>query len=195
MKKVKKRSLEEKNIDYLKYLDKAFFVSEYKTKESESLRIIKNFDYKKEHKKILESISKKLYAKFKFLNKIYNFEYIWFVANSKIRKLDINNEIQKFFNKKVSNIKFFNISKIPDSKEQKSLDSIELRKYFSEKSFILTEESLEIKNILLIDDVIDSWETLEAIAKLIKTQNKVSWKIISLTLIWTKSNFENIKDI
>jgi len=154
-----------------------------------------------------------LYLKFLELNKFYKFDYIWFLESSnKNREVQIMDEIKKYFlenigkqniiphpsgapfNTKGSKIKILEISKENTYLEQKKIFDLDWRIKNACDSFKVWNIEKKNSNILLIDDVIDSWATINAIARKIIEKQNVN-QIIALAWIWSLKWKIKITDI
>ena len=145
--------------------------------------------------KIIKYFSEILYKKYLELNKIYNFDYIWFIPPTlKGRKIQIMDFIKDYFLINNENLNILNISKIDWMPSQKSLSKFNDRMENAKNSFYISEKNKNLWNILLIDDAIWSWTTLNFIAEKLRKTNKNN-QIIWLSLIWSMRWFDIIKEI
>jgi len=138
-----------------------------------------------------------LYIKFLELNKFYKFDYIWFLESSnKDRKIQIMNIIKEYFleNINLDEIKILEITKENTYLEQKKIFDLDWRIKNASDSFKVWNIEKKNANILLIDDVIDSWATINAIAKKITEKQNVN-QIIALAWIWSLKWKIKITDI
>jgi len=158
----------------------------------------------------IKYFAKNLYNKFLKLNNFYNFEYIWFLESSnKEREVQIMDYIKQYFLEKINSnknlstedfnplknkIKLLEISKQNTYLEQKKISDISGRIKNACESFKVWDIEKQNSNILLIDDVIDSWATINAIAKKIRDKSDVN-KIIWLAWIWSLTWKIKINDI
>ena len=190
-KKLKDKFGNEKYLDEVYILEPYTFQSIWKTKYGYDMHDAKwNSDLK-----VIKYFAEMLYNKYLELDKVYKFDYIWFVPPTlKGRKIQIMDFIKDYFLIKNDDLKVLNISKIDWMPSQKSLSKFNDRIENAKNSFYVAEKNKKLWNILLIDDAIWSWTTLNYIAEKLKTNNKTD-KIIWLSVIWSMRWFDIIKEI
>jgi len=179
-------------------LDKAYVIENYSFSfKKKSLSSYLMFLAKEESNIMaINHFAESIYKKYLYLNKHFRFEYVWFLESSnKNRKIQIMDIIKEYFIKMEGvNIKLLEINKQNTYLEQKKIFNLEWRIKNACDSFSVWKIDIENCNIILIDDVIDSWATLNSIATKIKKQNKVT-KIIWLGCIWSLKGKIKITDI
>ena len=102
--------------------------------------------------------------------------------------------IRDYFYIKNSNIKFLDISKIDWMPSQKSLAKFNDRLENARNSFYYGDRDLSGKNILIIDDVVWSWTTINFVAEKLLQKNNFE-KAYWLSVIWILRGFDIIREI
>jgi len=159
-----------------------FWYDMHKAKWDSDVKVIKNF-------------AKILYEKYLELNKKYKFDYIWFIPPTlKGRKIQIMDFLKDYFLIQNEDLKLIDILKIEWTPSQKSLKKFEERRENAKNSFLIWNKNQDLWNILLIDDAIWSWTSLNYVAEKIRKQNQVN-KIIWLAIVWSLRWFDVIREI
>jgi len=179
-KKLKDKFRDEKYLDKLYIIEPYTFSSIWKTKYGYDMHKAKwDSDLK-----VIKDFAKNLYQKYLLLNKVYNFDYIWFIPPTLTwRKIQIMDFIRDYFLFKQDHISILNISKVPWTPTQKSLTKFQDRLENAKNSFYIWEKNQNLWNILLIDDAVWSWTTLNFVAENLRKNNKTNI-IIWLSVIW-----------
>lgn len=190
-KKLKDKFKWENFLDEIFIIEPYTFQSLWKTKYGYEMHDAKwNSDIK-----IIKKFAKELYEYYLKLNKIYKFDYIWFVPPTlKWRKIQIMDFIKDYFIIKNDKLKILNITKIDWMPSQKSLSKFNDRMENAKNSFYIWEKELKMWNLLIIDDAIWSWTTLNYISEKLKKQNNIE-DIIGLSIVWSMRWFDIIKEI
>ena len=190
-KKLRDKFKEEQFLDEIFIIEPYTFSNLWKTKYWWEMHDAKwNSDIK-----IIKSFSKRLYDFYLKLDEKYKFKYIWIIPPTlKGRKIQIMDFIKDYFIIKNDDLNFLNISKIDWMPSQKSLSKFNDRMENAKRSFYLWEKNKDLWNILLIDDAIWSWTTLNYVAWKIK-QNNNCWKVVWLSIVWSMRWFDIIKEI
>ena len=159
-----------------------FWYNMHKAKWDSDIKIIKNF-------------SEILYKKYLELNNYYSFDYIWIVPPTlKGRKIQIMDFIKNYFLIQNEKLKILDIVKVDWSPSQKSLKKFDDRKENAQNSFLVWNKNENLWNVLLIDDAIWSWTTINYLSEKIEKQNNVDI-IVWLAVIWSMRWFDIIKEI
>jgi len=190
-KKLKDKMKEEKYLDKLFILEPYNFASIWKTEYGYNIHKAKGDS----DIKVIKEFAIKLYEKYLVLNEIYKFNYIWFIPPTLTwRKIQIMDYIRDYFLFQNENIKILNISKIPWTPTQKSLTKFQDRLENAKNSFYTSEKQQDLWNILLIDDAVWSWTTLNFVAEKLRKSNEVK-NAIWLAIVWSMRWFDVIKEI
>lgn len=145
--------------------------------------------------KTIKFFAEILYNKYLELQKIYDFKYLAIIPPTlKGRKIQIMDFIKDYFLIKDDNLQFIELLKVDWTPSQKSLKKFEDRKQNAINSIILNTKNKQLWSILIIDDAIWSWTTMNYVAKNIK-QNNSTDNIIWLWIIWSMRWFDIIREI
>lgn len=170
-------------------LEKIFFLYPYslwywypKTNISKLIQIAKTWD-EEYCKKIFELI------KMKVLEFSKNYEAVIFVPYSVERKCNFLILLKDFL--KENNIKIIESYKVKPWNEIKNIKSLKEKFKVASEKFDIEKNFKDYKNILIIDDMVNTWASMCAIANKIQNKNiEVDW----FSIVWSLSN-ELISDI
>jgi len=177
------------------FLDKVFYLDFYsiekywKTLLWNLMLYAKQTNDKELAKKILEIISDKIYK----LIDLYDIDSFAFIPPSIDRKVQLMDELKKWLNLNLKELKLLKIFKdkpVP----QKSLNKKEDRVINASQTIFIWNNKFSWRNILLIDDAVWSWATLNEIAKKIKQKN-IAKNVYGLAIVWSYKGFEVINEV
>lgn len=138
---------------------------------------------------IIEKIKSPIY-KLLNLKKIDSFAFIPPSIDRKIQLMDLLKKWLSINKKELKLMKIFRDTPVP----QKSLNKLEDRIQNAKDTIFVKDRDFKSDTILLIDDAIWSWSTLNETAKKIKEQ-KIAKKVIWLAIVWSYKWFEVISEI
>ncbi len=177
------------------YLDKVFYLDFYSIEKYGKTLLWNLMLYSKQTNdkelaiKVLNQVKENIY---KFVEK-YNIDSFAFIPPSIDRKIQLIDELKKWLNLKLPELKLLKIFKnkpVP----QKSLKSKNDRIINASETIFIWDNSFKWKNILLIDDAIWSWATLNETAKKIRQKN-IAENIYGLAIVWSYKWFEVINEV
>lgn len=144
-------------------------------------------------KKLIEKIIN--YIKKPILNLIERkkIDAVWFIPPTLTRKIQLVDELKNWLWIKQ---KWLNIVKIFNDKviAQNSLEKKEARVINARDTIFIHDKKFKCDTILLIDDLIWSWSTLNETARKIKEKG-IAKKVIWLAIVWSFEWFEVINEI
>lgn len=123
----------------------------------------------------------------------WNIEGFAFIPPSIKRKVQILDEIKKWLNIKLDELKLLKIFK-DKIVSQKSLSKKEDRIINAQDTIFIWNREFSSNKILLIDDAVWSWATLNETAKKIK-ETWVSKYVVWIAIVWSYKGFEVINEI
>ena len=139
--------------------------------------------------KILDSIKPLIY---KLINK-KNIDSFAFIPPSIDRKIQLMDELKDWLDINLNELKLIKIFK-DKVVAQKSLNKKEDRIQNARDTIFILDKDFKSDTILLIDDAIWSWATLNETAKKIKEKN-IAKKVIWLSIVWSYKWFEVINEV
>ena len=184
-----KNSFDEVALDKIFYLDFYSIEKYWKTLLWNLMLYAKQTNNKDLAKKILNIISEKIYE----LIKLHNIDSFAFIPPSIDRKVQLMDELEKWLNfnlKKLKLLKIFKDKPVP----QKSLNKKSDRIINASQTIFIWDNKFRWNNILLIDDAVWSWATLNETAKKIKQKNMAN-KIFWLAIVGSYKGFEIINEV
>ncbi len=177
------------------FLDKIFYLDFYsiekywKTLLWNLMLYAKQTNNKELAHNVLEIISGNVY---KLIDK-YDIDSFAFIPPSIDRKIQLMDELKKWLNfdlKELKLLKIFKDKPVP----QKSLNKKSDRIINASQTIFIWDNKFKWKNILLIDDAVWSWATLNETAKKIKEKN-LAHKVYWLAIVWSYKWFEVINEV
>ena len=139
--------------------------------------------------KILETIK---YPIYKLINE-KNIDSFAFIPPSIDRKTQLMDELREWLNINLKELKLIKIFK-DKIVAQKSLNRKEDRIQNAMDTIFILKNDFNSNTILLIDDAVWSWATLNETAKKIK-EKKIAKNVIWLAIVWSYKWFEVINEI
>lgn len=180
-------------LDELYYLDFYSIEKYWKTLLWNLMLYAKQTNNKDLANETLDLIKDRIYK----IIKAYNIDSFAFIPPSIDRKIQLMNELKKWldlewkFNlKELKLIKIFRDKPVP----QKSLNKKSDRIINASQTIFIWSKNFKWNNILLIDDAVGSWATLNETAKKIKSKKLVN-KIYWLAIVWSYKWFEIINEV
>lgn len=140
-------------------------------------------------KKVISIISPKVTK----IIKNYKIDSFAFIPPSIDRKVQLMDELKKWLKipfKELILLKLFKDKPVP----QKSLSKREDRIQNAKETIFIWDNGFKSRNILLIDDAVWSWATLNETAKKIKQKN-LAEKVYWLAIVWSFKGFEVINEV
>jgi len=177
------------------YLDKTFYFDFYSIEKYWKTLLWNLMLYAKQTNdkdlaiKVIDLIYDKVYS----LINTYNVDSFSFIPPSIDRKVQLMDELKKWLNinlKELKLLKIFRDKAVP----QKSLNKKEDRIINASQTIFIWDKDFKSDTILLIDDAIWSWATLNETAKKIKQKWKAK-KVIWLAIVWSFKWFDVINEV
>jgi len=177
------------------YLDKVYYLDFYSIEKYGKTKLWNLMFYWKQSqdKEIIKELFSYIKTPIFELIKNCKIDAYGFIPPSIKRKIQILDEIKE---KLSLNIKELKIIKIYKNKivAQKSLSKKEDRIINAWETIYIKDKNFFCNTILLIDDAIWSWATLNETAKKIK-EFKIAKKVIGLAIVWSYKWFEVINEV
>jgi len=177
------------------YLDKIYYLDFYSIEKYWKTYLWNLMFYAKQTwdmeltAKILDSIIKSINQ----LIEKKDIDAIAFIPPSIDRKTQLMTEIEKWLNLKLPKLKLIKLFK-EKVVAQKSLSKKEDRIINARDTIFTLDKNFSSDNILIIDDAVWSWATLNETAKKIK-QKWFAKKVIWLAIVWSYKWFEVINEV
>lgn len=177
------------------YLDEVYYLDFYSIEKYWKTLLWNLMFYWKQSwdKEIINKIIQKIKAPIlKFIQE-ENIDSFAFIPPSIDRKIQILTEIKKWLQINFPEIKLIKIFK-DKVVSQKSLSKKEDRIINAKQTIFLENSSIKTNKILLIDDAVGSWSTLNETAKKIKEKG-ISNYVIGIAIVWSFKWFEVINEV
>lgn len=177
------------------YLDEVYYLDFYSIEKYGKTLLWNLMFYWKQNwdkdviNQIIEKIKNPIYD---FIHK-KNIDSFAFIPPSIDRKIQILTQIKKWLAFPLQEIKLLKIFK-DKIVSQKSLNKKEDRIINARETIFLENTSLKANKVLLIDDAVGSWSTLNETAKKIK-EKWISNYVIWIAVVWSFKWFEVINEI
>lgn len=184
-----KQSFDEVFLDKVFYLDFYAIEKYWKTLLGNLMLYAKQTSNKELAWKVLEIISDKVY---KLIEK-YDIDSFAFIPPSIDRKIQLMDELKNGLNldlKELKLLKIFKDKPVP----QKSLNKKSDRIINASQTIFIGDNKFRWGNILLIDDAVGSWATLNETAKKIKEKG-LAKNVYGLAIVWSYKWFEVINEV
>lgn len=177
------------------YLDKLYYLDFYSIEKYWKTYLWNLMFYAKQTWDI-ELVDKILNSIIKPINVLINkkkIDWVAFIPPSIDRKTQLMTEIEKWLNLNLPKLKLIKLFK-EKVVAQKSLSKKEDRIINARDTIFVLDKKFSCNNILLIDDAVWSWATLNETAKKIK-EKWYAKKVIWLAIVWSYKGFEVINEI
>lgn len=122
-----------------------------------------------------------------------NIDTFWFIPPSIDRKIQILTELKKWFNFSLNELKLIKIFR-DKIVSQKSLSKTNDRILNAKQTIFIQNQEIIANKVLLIDDAVWSWSTLNETAKKIK-EKWISNYVIWVAIVWSFKWFDIINEI
>lgn len=177
------------------YLDNIFYIDFYAIEHFGKTKIGQTLLYAKQSqdRKMIKDLTEEIKPKIKQLIKQYKIDAVGFIPPTVKREIQLMKELEKNLDFRINKVKITKI-KTQVIVPQKTLNKLEDRIENAQKTFVVEEQPI-YKNILLIDDAVESGATLNEIANKIKTKKIVKNKIIGLAITGSLKGFDIISEI